>query len=93
MEQSRTWSPDLTIGSTTIVTTALSAGYVMWAMRGSCLVASFIATLPAWRSIDPLPILQEKHRRAAGPIDDDEADYNSLQSLVRDAYTDPAMWR
>jgi hypothetical protein len=55
----------LALGATTIVTSALSAGYVVWLLRGGSLVASLMAVLPAWRTMDPLPILEsfEESRR------------------------------
>jgi VCBS repeat-containing protein len=46
---------------------ALSVGFVAWAVRSSALLASCLATLPAWKSFDPLPIVrlskQERNRR------------------------------
>jgi hypothetical protein len=45
----------------------LSVGFVAWAVRSSALLASCLATLPAWKSFDPLPIVrlskQERNRR------------------------------
>lgn len=39
------------------VSIVLSTGYVVWALRGGWLLASLLATMPAWRSFDPLPVL------------------------------------
>ena len=36
---------------------ALSAGFVAWLVRSGTLVAWFLASLPAWRYFDPVPIL------------------------------------
>jgi hypothetical protein len=36
---------------------AMSVGTVWWAARASGLVASMVVSAPAWRSIDPLPVL------------------------------------
>ena len=36
---------------------AMSVGVVWWALRASSLVASLLASAPAWRHIDPLPVL------------------------------------
>ena len=36
---------------------ALSAGIVAWLVRGGALLAWFMASLPAWRNFDPVPIL------------------------------------
>jgi hypothetical protein len=30
---------------------------VAWLLRGSSLLASFLASMPAWRHFDPLPVL------------------------------------
>jgi hypothetical protein len=42
----------------------LSAGYLTWALRGATMLASLVASMPAWRSFDPLPILAQKNRVA-----------------------------
>jgi hypothetical protein len=50
---------------------ALSAGFVAWILRGGSLLASFLASMPAWRHFDPLPVLgsgqrdRRKHDRKA----------------------------
>lgn len=36
---------------------SLSAGFVAWMVRGGALVAGLMASLPAWRHFDPVPIL------------------------------------
>jgi hypothetical protein len=47
-----------TIRSVSQVALAMTAGYVMWSLRGVSLVASLLTSLPLWRSLDPLPILE-----------------------------------
>jgi hypothetical protein len=49
--------PDFTIGSAAGLTTTLSVGYVVCLIRGGHILAGLMAQLPAWRLIDPLPIL------------------------------------
>ena len=53
------------IGSTAVVSTSLSVGYVIWIIRGGSLLSAFMSAMPAWQSFDPLPILpsyeNEKH--------------------------------
>jgi Domain of unknown function (DUF4347)/NPCBM/NEW2 domain/Bacterial Ig domain/Cadherin-like/Putative Ig domain/Cadherin domain len=44
------------LNSTKLSGVALSVGAVWWATRAGGLLASLLATAPAWRSIDPLPI-------------------------------------
>ena len=56
----------LIVGSAAVVTTSLSVGYVVWMLRGGTLVASFMSSIPAWCSFDPLPIVDsfENTRRS-----------------------------
>ena len=59
----------------------MSVGYVFWLLRGGLLLTSLLSSLPAWRFVDPLPIL--------GRLNDDEedgydgdGDGESLESIV-----------
>ena len=58
----------LVVGSSTAVAGSLSVGYVMWLVRGGVLLSSLMSSLPAWRVLDPLPILGRTRD------DDDEPD-------------------
>ena len=71
------------VGSTIVASTGLSVGYVMWLLRGGVLVSSLLSSMPAWRLMDPLPVLAN-----TAPRTDEEED-DSLESLVKDR-TDPA---
>ena len=51
---------------------ALSVGAVWWAARMSGLLASLMISTPAWRSIDPLPVMGLGG--GPGPDDEDERD-------------------
>jgi hypothetical protein len=66
---------------------ALSVGVVWWASRISGLLGSLLASTPAWRHIDPLPVLgrdEEDEDKWLDPNDRD-ADANELAvSLVLD---------
>jgi hypothetical protein len=66
------------VGSSAVVTTGLSVGYVVWLARGGMLLASLLSSMPAWRAIDPLPVLANFRDN-----DDEHADDESLDSLVR----------
>jgi hypothetical protein len=59
-------------------TLGLSVGYVFWLLRGGLLLSTVLSSLPAWRLVDPLPILGRLEE------DDDEAREpdESLESLV-----------
>jgi hypothetical protein len=49
---------NLAVGATVSVVSAFSVGYVAWTLRSGYLLTSLLASLPAWRAIDPLPVLQ-----------------------------------
>ncbi|MDB5863905.1 MAG: hypothetical protein JWO70_1711 [Betaproteobacteria bacterium] len=55
---------------------SLSVGYVVWLLRGGVVLSSLLSSLPAWRMVDPLPVLGRMDDE-----DDDESD-ESLESLV-----------
>lgn len=68
------------IGSSVTVTTGVSLGYVLWLIRGSVLLSTVLSSLPAWRLIDPLPVL-------GGMLDNSNADEDqeSLETILEDA--------
>jgi hypothetical protein len=61
----------LLVGGAGATATALSAGYVLWLVRGGVLLASVMSSVPAWAAVDPLPILAQMRQR---DNDDDEAE-------------------
>jgi hypothetical protein len=67
------------VTSTVAVSTGVSIGYVIWLLRGGVLISSLMASLPAWRSFDPLPILANSGRR------DEPSDDDSLENLLKKA--------
>jgi hypothetical protein len=66
------------VGSTLTLTTGFSIGYILWLLRGEVLLTSLLASLPAWRLIDPLPVLSSLGKR----LDEDEDD-DSIEAAVR----------
>jgi len=64
------------VGSAVSVSTGLSIGYVIWLVRGGLLLGSVMSSLPAWRNIDPLPVLSTLDDNSDGSDDD------SLEELV-----------
>jgi hypothetical protein len=68
--------PSLSIGQVAGLTTTLSVGYVMWLIRGGQILAGVMSQLPAWRFIDPLPILSS----LPGQFESREDD--SIESLL-----------
>ena len=67
----------MVVGSSLSVTTGLSIGYVIWLIRGGVLLSTVLSSLPAWRMIDPLPIVA----RLNNTTDSEEDD--SLESIVK----------
>jgi len=68
-------------GSATVVSLGASAAYLIWLIRGGSLLSSMLSIFPAWKSMDPLPVLESfenSRKRRRRKIDDDE----SLESLV-----------
>ena len=58
---------------------SLTAGYLLWLGRGGVLLSSLLASLPAWRLLDPLPIL--------GRMGDDEDEVTDDDSAMPSADT------
>ncbi|HYO10705.1 MAG TPA: hypothetical protein VER17_17200 [Tepidisphaeraceae bacterium] len=71
----------VTVGSVAgLSTTLLSVGYVIWCLRGGSLVAVLLTTLPLWRWLDPLPVLDrsEKEREK----DENDEDEKRIRSMM-----------
>ncbi len=61
------------------LTTSLSIGYVLWLLRGGILLSSLLTSLPAWRYIDPLPVLM--HSESTRQTDTTGDD--SLEAMIQ----------
>ena len=70
------------LATSVTLTSSFSVGYILWLLRGGTLLASVMASLPAWRSIDPLPILD-----SLTPGDEDDTE--TLESMVEDTGKQP----
>jgi hypothetical protein len=55
---------------------SLTVGYVLWTVRAGYFITTLIAQVPAWRVVDPLPILTSLDG-------EDDADGESLQSIIQ----------
>lgn len=66
------------LGTSVTVASSLSVGYIFWILRSGTLLASILTSLPAWKYIDPLPVLDS----LTG--DDDESDQETLESMVNE---------
>jgi hypothetical protein len=67
---------EVIMGSVKITGLALSVGAVWWAARAAGLIASLLASAPAWRHLDPLPVLgrDEEDEKAHPDGDEEETD-------------------
>ncbi|MEE9335902.1 MAG: Ig-like domain-containing protein [Granulosicoccaceae bacterium] len=66
------------IGRSITLTSGLSVGYLIWLIRGGTLMGSVLSSMPAWRLVDPLPIL--------GSLGDDFEDSDdSLESMIENS--------
>ena len=62
----------LIAGTSVVATGTVSAGFVLWSARAGYLVTLLSSSLPAWASIDPIPVLdaaalQTRQRRETSP--------------------------
>jgi hypothetical protein len=69
-------------GSATVASLGASAAYLLWLLRGGSLLSSLLSIFPAWKSMDPLPVLESfeserKRRKRRGA-----AESESLETLV-----------
>jgi trimeric autotransporter adhesin len=66
-------------GAVRMTGVAMSAGVVVWALRGGGLLVSLLGSLPAWRNLDPLPVLAPEHDKPEWDVrDDEEAEQEAL---------------
>ncbi|MDH4084648.1 MAG: hypothetical protein OEV99_14545 [Nitrospira sp.] len=67
--------------------TTLSVGFVAWALRSGALLASFMATMSAWRHFDPLPVLggsrRERERRRKDNVRDQQAEAAEFRGVKK----------
>jgi hypothetical protein len=68
-------------GSMAVGSFGLTVGYVLWLLRGGALLASLLSSLPAWRLVDPLPVLSR--------VDDEEDQDEDEDAFVSFAEATP----
>jgi hypothetical protein len=73
----------ITVGTVAgLSTTLLSVGYVIWAIRGGSLLVTLLTTLPLWRWLDPLPVL-ESYERRKHPRDESDKENDADEERIR----------
>lgn len=60
----------------------LSAGYAAWTVRGGYLLSSIVTVLPAWKLMDPLPVLAAPAGIAAAGVRATRETEETLQTLT-----------
>jgi hypothetical protein len=74
--------PKINVGSVSgVTTTLLSVGYVIWCLRGGAFIGTLLTTLPLWRWLDPLPVLDEREREKDKEKQKDE-DEERIRSMM-----------
>jgi len=72
------------LGSAIAASIGLSAGYVVWLLKGGSLLASVLSSLPAWQLADPLAILSGKKGEGVEEEEEDDDDDESLETIIDD---------
>jgi hypothetical protein len=72
----------MTVGAATAASVLMSVGYVAWTIKGGYLLASALSTLPAWRLMDPLPVLAACDDDEEEGADEEDGDDESVESLL-----------
>ncbi|MEX0744435.1 MAG: cadherin-like domain-containing protein, partial [Phycisphaeraceae bacterium] len=67
---------------------SMTLGYLLWLVRGGALAASVLASLPAWRLIDPLPILSRLQDRETDESDESDEEEDETIAAFSDAPAD-----
>ena len=76
-------------GTASLVSLGMSVMYFMWAVRAGSVVSSLLSSMPAWKLVDPLPILDQMSAGYRGRKRDGVDDVETLVWMV-DNQPDPA---
>lgn len=74
-------SGKLTGGAVAGLATAIAVGYVAWCFRSGRMAATVLRTLPLWRWLDPLAVL-DKHEKQRRKDHDGDEDEQRLRSMM-----------
>ena len=66
------------ISTAAVVTTTVSSGLLIWLLQGGYLMAGLASSLPTWRFMDPIAVLDKFG-------EDCEEEGDSLQSIIEQA--------
>lgn len=68
-------------GSAALLSAGVSLAYFFWMARGGSLLSGLLSSLPAWKMIDPLPILEQVASSAAAMKRNEDG---GLESVIKD---------
>ena len=72
---------------TAVTGATLSVGFIAWALRSGAIMASLLATMPAWQHFDPLPVVKlsrhERTRRRDAAARDQQQEAAEFKGLNR----------
>jgi hypothetical protein len=69
-------------GTASVISGGLSLACFLWIARGGSLLSGLLSSIPTWKVIDPLPILDQLGNAAAALKRNED---NGLESLIKDA--------
>gem|GEM_PF-6665894 len=81
-DSTRAQSLSSNAGTAGLLATGFSLGYLLWLARSGFLLSTVLSALPAWRNIDPLPVLGSLSDTADD--DDDPEDKSLSERTERD---------
>jgi VCBS repeat-containing protein len=79
---------DLSVGAVTGVGITSAALFVSWLLRGGSLLASLLTVMPAWRSLDVLPILTANDALRNAQSGDTDADPTDASANIDALFED-----
>ncbi|MBL8384401.1 MAG: cadherin-like domain-containing protein, partial [Burkholderiales bacterium] len=65
-----------------------TAGFVAWALRGAGIMTSLLVSMPAWRHLDPIPVLAASEARPDWARGNDDSDADATPADGDDALHD-----
>jgi hypothetical protein len=69
-------------GTASFLSAGASVAYLIWITRGGSFIGSLLSSIPAWKWVDPIPVL-EQAAKAASTLKRDQDD--GLETIIRDA--------
>ncbi len=69
----------LVVGAAVGFSVAMSVGQAVWAVRAGYMTSTLLSTMPVWRTVDPLPVLEYLDNG------DDRGDGETLESMIENA--------